>query len=477
MPSTAPCALRINPKTGLKGGCHSEDPRPGNKYNQNFQNRYCSCSVEYNVDTEDGTMYQCLGLGDVDSGGCGEDWWHPDCLMGSRQSWAKAEKRADGDASQEIKPATDPLDDGPPPPPGFPDESSFYMPICWKCVEAFPWIKRYAGTKGFLPPAFRDAADRVNQAAKGAAADVIKIPAVSNPTVKGYENSEQSGCQKRKANEAETVDPVSSPSTKKFKAAEEVVMEESTSIKEIQAAEEVTMEERSFTKEIKAADQVVMGESIPSTKEIKATEEVMIKSSSPSTKEVKMAEEVVMKESTSSMREIKAAEEVVMGESTCSTKETKVAEEKVMEESTSSMTEIKVAEEVVMGESTFSTKDTKVAEEVVMESSSHTTSNDGPKCKYISLPETPKGVFSLFVTSEFRKHLCRCANCFPKISPHVGLLDVEETYKPPLSENGEDDEDTVVHSDAGTGSLLDRGERALSNVDRVRAIGMFLFLS
>ena len=441
MPSTARCALRINPTTGLKGGCHSEDPAPGNKYNQNFQNRYCSCGVEYNADTEDGTMYQCLGLGDVDSGGCGEDWWHPDCLMGSQPSCTKIEKRADGDTSHETKSAADSLDDSPPPPPGFPDEDSFDMPICWKCVEAFPWIKRYAGTEGFLPPVFRDAADRVNQAAEEAAADVIKMPAVSDAVVEEHEKLARSGYPKRKADEAETVGPVaSSSSTKRFKAAEEVVMEQSAL----------------STKEIRVAEEVVMEESTPSGREIKATEEVLIDFSSPSTKEVKVAEELAMEESTSSTRVIKAAEEVVMGESTPSTKE------------------IKVAEEVVMEGSTSPTKGIKATEAEVIEPSSHSASNDGPKCKYVSLPEAPKGTFSLFVKSNFRKHLCRCANCFPNLAPHVGLLDVEETYEPPLSEDEEDAEDTMVHSDAGTGSLLDRGERALSNVDRVRAIGKFL---
>ena len=27
-------------------------------------------------------MFQCLGLGTVEEGGCGEDWWHPECLLG-----------------------------------------------------------------------------------------------------------------------------------------------------------------------------------------------------------------------------------------------------------------------------------------------------------------------------------------------------------------------------------------------------------
>ncbi|KAL4944526.1 hypothetical protein BDV06DRAFT_220258, partial [Aspergillus oleicola] len=41
----------------------------------------------------------------------------------------------------------------------------------------------------------------------------------------------------------------------------------------------------------------------------------------------------------------------------------------------------------------------------------------------------------------------------------------EETYEPPLSENGDG-----APGSTGTGSIYDRGEAALSNIDRVRAI-------
>lgn len=48
-------------------------------------------------------------------------------------------------------------------------------------------------------------------------------------------------------------------------------------------------------------------------------------------------------------------------------------------------------------------------------------------------------------------------------------MEEEESYEPPVSESGDD----VGGQSAGTGSLLERGEAALSNVDRVRAIGKF----
>ncbi|RMD41195.1 hypothetical protein DV735_g3930, partial [Chaetothyriales sp. CBS 134920] len=129
-PDTSPCTLRSSLETGSRGA-HSEEPAKENTYNQNFQNRFCACGQEYDAETEKGTMFQCIGLGTVDTGGCGEDWYHPECLMGL------------------------PASDSQPPPPGFPHEGDFDALVCYKCVESNPWIKRYAGTPGFLPPVFR----------------------------------------------------------------------------------------------------------------------------------------------------------------------------------------------------------------------------------------------------------------------------------------------------------------------------------
>ncbi|KIH90441.1 hypothetical protein SPBR_00945 [Sporothrix brasiliensis 5110] len=36
-------------------------------------------------------------------------------------------------------------------PPGFPNEDAFEGFICYKCVDAYPWIRQYAGSPGFLP--------------------------------------------------------------------------------------------------------------------------------------------------------------------------------------------------------------------------------------------------------------------------------------------------------------------------------------
>ncbi len=101
-------------------------------------------------------MYQCLGLGTVEDGGCGEDWWHPECLVGLSRDWYKD---PESEAVKSKKTAHDtneagdagPDQDEPPDPPGFPSENDFEVFLCYKCVDANPWIKRYAGTQGFLP--------------------------------------------------------------------------------------------------------------------------------------------------------------------------------------------------------------------------------------------------------------------------------------------------------------------------------------
>jgi len=173
-----PCTLRINPDTNTQGNVHSEQPDPNNKYNQNFRNLFCSCSVYYNPDEQKGTMYQCLGLGTHETGGCGEDWYHPGCLVGQGPKWfEKLPKRELPKSTSNITLAPiseDPTqedgneqqiqnadageyvdDDGDVPlPEGFPEEDNFAHFLCYKCVEAYPWIKRYAGTPGFLPAVF-----------------------------------------------------------------------------------------------------------------------------------------------------------------------------------------------------------------------------------------------------------------------------------------------------------------------------------
>lgn len=156
MPTTSPCTLRIDPATGIKGPVHSQTAATGNTYNKNFLNRFCGCGELHNPHEEKGTMFQCLGLTNEEDGGCGEDWWHPECVLGLGRDWLQQTKPETmhtvpppEDDDEETEELGDPL------PPGFPQEHDFEGFICYKCVDANPWIKRYAASPGFLMPVFR----------------------------------------------------------------------------------------------------------------------------------------------------------------------------------------------------------------------------------------------------------------------------------------------------------------------------------
>jgi E3 ubiquitin-protein ligase UBR7 len=353
LPSTSPCTLRLDPKTNSKGGVHSETPDPNNKYNQNFRNRFCGCECDYDPEKQKGTMFQCLGLGTSETNGCGEDWWHPGCVVGLGPDWfetknpgwisnkAKTGKALEtiaevtesstddsnvdameGQANGADKPAESAQshddDEDPPLPPGFPAEDDFEGFICYKCVDANPWIKRYAGGPGFLGPVFR------RSLAPSPEADI---------------------------------------------------------------AEKTT--------ELASSD-------LPNAKKRKSEDEEL-DSSGPA---------------------------------------------KRVKDDTAISTDASTAESRQESDSVKSSADA------------------GKPCKAKALPPAPVGQFSLFFKSDFRDHLCRCADCFSNLARHPQLLEEEETYEPPLSESG----DEAGGSTVGSGSIYDRGESALKNIDRVRAI-------
>lgn len=190
----------------MKGGVHSETPPVGNAYNENFRNRFCGCSEVYDAHKEKGTMYQCLGLGGVEEGGCGEDWWHPECIVGLPRKWYKeGEKREPEwqdsgnyvDTTEDM--GVDPEE--PPQPPGFPTEDDFDAFICYKCVEANPWIKRYAGTDGFLSAIYNKRASTEEEDKQNSA----ELKPTSPPT---SPSSREPSSRKRKAEpETEDLDP------------------------------------------------------------------------------------------------------------------------------------------------------------------------------------------------------------------------------------------------------------------------------
>ncbi|EZF30424.1 hypothetical protein H109_00590 [Trichophyton interdigitale MR816] len=294
LPSTSPCALRADPATGQKGA-HSEDPTPDNKYNQNFRNRFCGCSDTYDPAKEKGTMFQCLGIGTVETGGCGEDWWHPECLRGLPRI-ASTDKEDDEDL---------------PLPAGFPDEDDFETFICYKCLDSNPWLKRYAGTPGFLPPVYLE----------------NKMLEDSGDALKDRGN--------------DTLEPLATPHKKRALVDEDPI--------------------------------------------------------EPGVKRAKQESSAHLVEPSTQMAKTKE--------------------------------------------------------------------------KHDLLPlDTPEGRFSLFVKEDFRDHLCKCVECFPNLEPNRQLREEEDVYEPPLSEDGEGQNANNSAGSIHTGSLLDRGEAALSNLDRVKAI-------
>ncbi|KAI5295913.1 hypothetical protein KEM52_006505 [Ascosphaera acerosa] len=173
--SVTPCTLRLDATTGEKGGVRNEPARQGNRYNHNFQNRFCGCGEIYNPDDEKGIMFQCLGLG-----ACGEDWWHPECLLGlSRTSSVTAKVEQDGESKaghstrDSVADSVEPVEDHDeiPLPEGFPGEDDFEALICYRCIDANPWLKKYAGTTGFLPPVYKRDATAVALDSPDAAQD------------------------------------------------------------------------------------------------------------------------------------------------------------------------------------------------------------------------------------------------------------------------------------------------------------------
>ncbi|KAK5124421.1 hypothetical protein LTR85_001638 [Meristemomyces frigidus] len=335
--SGTPCSLRLNPETGRKGGVTGEEARQDNKYNQNFEGKFCGCGEEYDPEKEKGTMFQCLGLGTVKEGGCGEDWWHPECLMGLPRSKPEDKPRkletnvaletvkeeaedgveqhaATGASNEEhVHEGEDAL------PAGFPEEDAFDHLICHKCVNAFPWIKQYAGTAGFLPAVPAD----------GSIAQFTETTAVASTAAPSI-SAETSESKKRKAeDDAEG----SQESLKKAKG------------------------------DLEQIDEGPAKTAVPET-------------------------------------------------------------------------------------------------------------NGHAAPKHTTLPPAPTGDVTLFLKEEFRDHLCRCTECFPRLAKHRQLLEEEDSYEPPLSESdaAEQDNRSAAGRSVNSGSLLDRGEAALSSMDRVKAI-------
>lgn len=182
-------------------------------------------------------MFQCLGLGTVETGGCGEDWWHAGCVVGLRPDWNETmsqkgipkeknegllesitevaeavvseTKPQEGNGSAVTADAVideEPEDDDIPLPPGFPQEDDFDGFICYKCVDAHPWIKRYAGTPGFLAPVFkRSAAPSPETGILNKVAELIPLPILNDKKRKADDEDEDSSAPAKRQKDTESV--------------------------------------------------------------------------------------------------------------------------------------------------------------------------------------------------------------------------------------------------------------------------------
>lgn len=146
-------------------------------------------------------MFQCLGLGTVETGGCGEDWWHPECIVGLPRDWHKAEKKEGDDNEDEESPL----------PQGFPAEDDFETFLCYKCIDSNPWLKRYAGTAGFLPPIYHKGdQSKVPENGESSKEDTANAPQEDEGNSKKRkleDDEDQPAAKKPKADETTPTDP------------------------------------------------------------------------------------------------------------------------------------------------------------------------------------------------------------------------------------------------------------------------------
>ena len=422
-----------------------EKPVETNKYNQNFKNKFCGCGGDYDAEEESSTMYQCMGL----KGGCGEDWWHSTCVVGLDRSWyeqammdkikavmeAQAKATEEGTAAPPVDAVSDAGTEEDPVPPGFPNDNDFESFICYKCVEANPWIKKYAGAPGFLEPVF------------------FRSKAPSPEEVEELTEYEKEVRAKQMAKDAE------------IKAANGVA----GAYKANYLKTGVDCLDRQADCEIERWGVSQPGNSKDDMDKTERVESIRTDLWNNAALEEWDSDEVKTDpEDDEELAEHKWQKKMFFEKLTGGTtytdrrKAKEEAENQKMEEQMAKV----YAEEL--------SKKRKAEDEVEAPakkartedgtSAGTTTTGSTGSCKASTLPTPPASPFSLFLKEDFRDYLCRCKDCFAKLSENPFLLEEEESYEPPVSEG----------SDAGggssAGSLFDRGEAALNSMDRVKAI-------
>ena len=150
-------------------------------FGQNFWGRFCACEILYEPAKEEGMMYQCM-LGHV----CQEDWFHDSCLAGLPPPTYTTDTREESDpasmtaaAPTRCKVTTDTASSAPDVcAPANEDEEAdegddedreqerrtaslgfpkdFEHVICWRCVGANPWLRRFTVLPGFFALTHKD---------------------------------------------------------------------------------------------------------------------------------------------------------------------------------------------------------------------------------------------------------------------------------------------------------------------------------
>lgn len=143
-------------------------------------------------------MYQCIGLATEADGGCGEDWWHPECLLGLRKDW---HTKVDRVPVEEVDITDENNKDEHPTPPGFPEELEAM--ICYKCVNVNPWIKKYATSEGFMKLSYNPESTDTQAGSSSAEVDMSST-AVDTMLASKEPNSLLGPSKKRKMDDEES---------------------------------------------------------------------------------------------------------------------------------------------------------------------------------------------------------------------------------------------------------------------------------
>ncbi|KAF2639917.1 hypothetical protein P280DRAFT_549760 [Massarina eburnea CBS 473.64] len=412
LPESNPCTLRVNAATGQKGGVVGEQPAQANNYNQNFRNKFCGCGEKYDPDEEKGTMFQCLGLGTVEDGGCGEDWWHPECVVGlSREEFLKSIQKST------KKPSS-----------GITREISF------------------SRTEEDVPNNTWNAEARRPSITTDIAAVLANNNRLSGITREiSFSRTEEDVPNNTWNAEARR------PSITTDIAA---VIANSSRLNGNNAAPEAEGEAEGDDDDDDDDTPLPLGfpaeddfEYFLCYKCVEAHPWIKKYAGNPG-----FLPPVYFDPSLNAVQA-----KVTNGES---------KKRKADADGDEEMTTL----EVMAPPKRQKSEDPNAKLSSIPESTPASTANTGPSaCKLPTLEPLPSPAattpFSLFLTADFHNHLCRCPNCFPLLKPHPQLLEEEDVYEPPVSNDGGNAEGSV-----GTGSLLDRGEVAFNNMDRVQAL-------